>query len=668
MSKNYSHIFTPMEIGGMKIKNRTVMTAMGIHSKRLVNHDGSYTNDGNDYFLERAKGGVGLIVTGAMQVQSMFEVSHDDTNIARAGQAYIDQMKPLTDGVHSYGAKIVIQLTAGSGRTSPPGLTTGEPIASSDNLPNVWNPAIKHRALTTEEIKGYIEGFAKGASVAKKAGFDGVEIHAVHEGYLLDQFTMECTNNRTDQYGGSLENRLRFAKEILEAIKLACGDDFPVMVRYSVRSMMKGFNDGALPGEDFKEFGRSLDESGKVAKMLQDIGYDALDCDNGTYDSWFWAHPPVYMPEACNLDDCKYIKQFVDIPVICAGRMGDPDIADEAIAKGGIDAVGLARVLLADPEWPNKVQSEDYEDVRPCIACHVGCLGKLFQAKDMCCALNPAVCREKAYEIKLAEQKKRVLVIGGGIGGMEAARVSALRGHDVDLFEKTDKLGGVFIPASSMSFKEADKRLITWYKKQLGKTGVKVHMNTEATPELIKQYAPDEVIVATGAKTRILGGVPGAENPNVIYAVEALTRSKAIGENVVIIGGGLTGVEFAYDLVKEGKKVEIVEMKDKILDMKNLCMANAQMLRQIIKYYSIPVHLGTTLTKIDKNAVKFTVDGQEHTVAADTIIVSIGYTSEQKLYEKMKDTNINIYLIGDSREVGNLEGAIWNAYELCMNL
>jgi len=669
MSKKYPHIFEPFKIGGVEIKNRVVMVAMGIHSKRLTNLDGSYTDDCIDYFVERAKGGTGLIVTGAMQVQNKFEVDHTGgTTIGNAGQPYIDQSRKLTEAVHQYGAKIFVQLTAGTGRNSPFWLCKGEPISASDNMPNVWKPETKHRALTTDEIQMYIDGFANGAKVAKEAGFDGVEIHAIHEGYLLDQFSMACTNTRTDQYGGSLENRLRFAKEILEAIKKTCGQDYPVTVRYSVRSMMKGFNDGALPGEDFTEFGRDLEESAKAAKLLQDMGYDALDSDNGTYDSWYWAHPPVYMPEACNLEDCKYIKQFVDIPVICAGRMENPQFAEDAIAAGEIDAVGLARVLLAEPEWANKVEANCYEDVRPCIACHVGCLGRLFQGKDMCCAVNPAVCREKAYELMPAECKKKIMIVGGGIAGMEAARVSALRGHSVDLYEKTDALGGVFIPASAMNFKEADKRLIGWYERQLQKSGVRVHMNTEATPELIKDTSPDEVIVATGAKTRSLTGVDGADSDHVIYAIEALNRTKPIGDNVVVIGGGLTGIEIAYDLCKEGKTVQVVEMKDKILDMPNLCAANAQMLHQLIKYHDIKVNLSATLTEISADGVCFTSNGEEKTIKADTVIVSIGYISDKALYETLEDMGGNLHLIGDSKEVSNLEGAIWNAYELCMSL
>lgn len=664
----YQHIFEPLTIGGMELKNRTVFTALGIHSKRLVNHDGSYSEDGINYYLERAKGGVGLIVTGAMQVQSMFEISHDDTNIARASQEYIDRMRVLADGVHGYGSKIVIQLTAGSGRTSPPGLASGEPISAGNDMPNVWNPAIKHRALTPEEIQVYIDGFAKGARVVKETGFDGVEIHAIHEGYLLDQFATACFNNRTDEYGGSLENRLRFAKEILQAIKKECGDDFPVLIRYSVRSMLKGFNDGALPGEDYEEWGRDLEESKKAAVMLEEMGYDALDCDNGTYDSWFWPHPPVYMPEACNLEDVKEIKKCVSIPVICAGKMGNPQYAEEAIAAGEIDAVGLGRPLLSDPEWPHKVEAGRYEEVRPCIACHVGCLGHLFQGKDMCCALNPAVCREKQFELKPTEEKKHILVIGGGIAGMEAARVSALRGHTVTLVERTGELGGVFIPASNMSFKKEDKELIDWYRLQMKQLNIRVLFHTEADLPLIERISADEIIVATGSAARHLTGIPGIDGPQVITAVEALMHEKTVGNRVVVIGGGLTGIEVAYDLTLSGKMVEVVEVRDKILDMPSLCAANSQMLRQIIKYYEIPVHTSASVERVEPDCLVCTVNGEELHIPADTVILSVGYTSNQALYHELESRGLPVHLIGDANMVSNLEGAIGSAYELCMNL
>ena len=519
-----------------------------------------------------------------------------------------------------------------------------------------------------DEIKIYIDGFAKGAKLAKDAGFDGISIHAVHEGYLLDQFAIASMNTRTDQYGGSVENRLRFVKEIHDAIREVCGPDFPIMIRYSVTSKMKGFNDGALPGEEYVEFGRGYEESIEVAQYLEKIGYDALDADNGTYDSWFWAHPPVYMPQYCNLEDAAFIKKHVNIPIICAGRMEDPEVCDKAIADGKIDGIGLARMLLADAEWPNKAKEGNKEDIRPCIGCQTGCLGRLFQGKRMGCAVNPATCREKQMEINPAEVKKNVMVIGGGISGMEATRVLVQRGHNVDLYEKTDALGGAFIPASSMSFKQADRELIHWYIRQMDKLGVNVHMNTKVTKELIDAENPDEIICATGSGARALSGIQGIETIPVINAIEALTKQKPIGENVVIIGGGLTGIELGYDLTLQGKKVEVIEMKDKILDMPDLCAANAQMLGQIIKHYKIPVHTSASLVKFEDGNVYFTVNGSEKCAKADTVIISIGYISNKNLYDSLKQYGDKIHLIGDADKVSNLLNATWSAYELALTI
>lgn len=664
------HILSPIKIGNMEIKNRVKMSAIGIHYKELINSDGSYTQLGIDYFIERAKGGVGLITTGAMQVQNHFESDEGATTISSAGQAYIDGMKPLTQGVHRYGTKIITQLTAGSGRTAPFWLTSGEPISASDGLPNVWKPDVKHRALTTEEIKKYyVEGFRKGAIVAKEAGFDGIEVHAVHEGYLLDQFATKSMNTRTDEYGGSVENRLRFCKEIIDAIHESCGDDYPVLMRYSVTSKMKGYNDGALPGEEYIEFGRDYQESIEVAKYLEKIGYVALDVDNGTYDSWYWPHPPVYMPEYLNLEDAAFIKQHVNIPVFCAGKMSDPQICDQAIADGKIDGVGLARMLLADPNWVNKAQENKIDEIKPCIGCHIGCLGRLFQGKRMGCAVNPNCCNEKELEFISSENKKHIIIVGGGIAGMEAGIDLCKKGYTVDLYEATDKLGGAFIAASAMSFKAEDKKLISWYINECNRQGVNIHMNTPVTKELLAALTFDEIIVATGATSRKLTNIEGIENIEIIDAVDALNKVKPIGNKVVVIGGGLTGIEMSYDMILDNKKVEIIEMKDQVLDMPDLPAANGMMLKQIIKYYQIPIHTGAKITKFEPGKVYYSVAGKESSIDCDTIVSSIGYSANTDLYDSIKAVyGDKVHLIGDSKDVSNLLNATWSAAYLAKDL
>jgi len=447
----YDALFQPMKVGNVEVKNRFAMMPMGIHSARLVNPDGSFSDDGIRYYERIAQGGVGLIITSAITVQGRFDNSKGShSSLDHAGPEYIEQSKKLTERIHKAGAKIFLQLSGGSGRTLPMQVAEGEPIAASDDMPNVWDPRVKHRGLTREEIQFYIDSFGHGAKLAKEAGFDGVEIHAIHEGYLIDQFTIAFFNRRMDEYGGNLEGRLLFPKKIVEVIKKECGEDFPVSVRFSVRSMIKDFNSGALPGEDFIEAGRDLEEGIQAAKLLEAYGYDMLNGDNGTYDSWWYPHPPVYMPEGCNLAECAEVQKHVSIPVICAGRMEKPELALDAVESGKVTGIGIARQFLADPDYCNKLKEGNADDIRPCIACHEGCLKRIFKGQDMCCALNPAVCREDAYELKAAEAKKKVMVIGGGIGGMEAARVLTIRGHEVSLYEKTDQLGGMFIAASAM--------------------------------------------------------------------------------------------------------------------------------------------------------------------------------------------------------------------------
>jgi 2-enoate reductase len=673
MSK-YEHLFSPVKIGKVEVPNRIALLPMGVFSPRLMNKDGSYTKDGADYYIERAKGGTGLIITGLVPLpkNAMASILNDP-------ESYVKRQKYLADGIHKYGSKVFIMISALSGRSST---NPDDPAPSA--LPNVWNPKRNNREMTKAEIEEYIQGFAIGAKAAKDAGIDGVEIHAVHEGYLLDQFTIRNYNHRQDEYGGSLENRLRFPCEIVKAIKKECGEDFPVSIRYSVKSYTKGFNRGAVPGETFEEFGRDYEESFQVAKMLEEAGYDMLDCDNGTYDAWYWPHPPVYMPKALNLDDVAELRKHVNIPVICGGRFDDPALADQAIAQGRIDMMGMGRPLLADADRANKFKEGREDDIRPCISCHFGCLARIFQydakthaTKDISCALNPRCGMENHYNITPAETKKKVAVVGGGIAGMEAARVAALRGHLVDLYEKSDQLGGVFIAASAFEFKEDDRQLLQWYRKQIKDTGVHVLFHTEFKPEDRANY--DEVFVATGAHERKLD-TPGFDSPHVRYAIDALTHQNIENQNVVIIGGGLTGCELAYDLARRNKKVTIVEALPEILNVEGLSAANYNCLKELLRFYHVDVLKYSTVKKyengkafvettslnvpnINDRAMVMSLQGVHKTIQeipADTIIVSVGYRADQDLYKQIKDEHV--HLLGDAVHPGNLMSAIWGAY------
>ncbi len=679
MSK-YEHLFSPVKIGKVEVPNRIALLPMGVFSPRLMNKDGSYTKDGADYYIERAKGGTGLIITGLVPLpkNAMASILNDP-------KSYVKNQKYLADGIHKYGSKVFIMISALSGRSST---NPDDPAPSA--LPNVWNPKRNNREMTKQEIEEYIQGFAMGAKAAKDAGIDGVEIHAVHEGYLLDQFTIRNYNHRQDEYGGSLENRLRFPCEIVKAIKKECGEDFPVSIRYSVKSYTKGFNRGAVPGETFDEFGRDYEESFQVAKMLEEAGYDMLDCDNGTYDAWYWPHPPVYMPKALNLDDVAELRKHVNIPVICGGRFDDPSLADEAIAQGRIDMMGMGRPLLADADRANKFKEGREDDIRPCISCHFGCLARIFQfdekthaTKDISCALNPRCGMENHYNITQAKTKKKIAVVGGGIAGMEAARVAALRGHYVDLYEKTDQLGGVFIAASAFEFKEDDRKLLQWYRKQIKDTGVHVLFHTEFKPEDRANY--DEVFVATGAHERKLN-TPGFDSPHVRYAVDVLTHQNIENQNVVIIGGGLTGCELAYDLARRNKKVTIVEALPEILNVEGLSAANYNCLKELLRFYHVDVLKYSTVKKyengkafvettslnvpnINDRAMVMSLQGVHKTmqeIPVDTIIVSVGYTADQDLYNQIKDEHV--HLLGDAVHPGNLMSAIWGAYTTALHI
>ena len=441
-------------------------------------------------------------------------------------------------------------------------------------------------------------------------------------------------------------------------------------LRNSVESKLKGFAKGLVPGDDAPEMGRGMEESERAAKYLQDAGYDMLNADNGTYDSWYWAHPPMYMPQNCNLDDVAHIKQFVDIPVVCAGRM-EPDVGAQAVAEGRIDGVGIARQFLTDPEWITKLIEDRLEDIKPCICCHAGCFNfskskghantqDLTDTMGLArCALNPVTMQSKKYNLKSAKKVKNVAVIGGGIGGMESALVLAKRGHKVTLYEKSGELGGVFIAAAAPSFKEKDRDLIAWYKRELTKYPIEVKLNTEVTD--INTLGADEVIIATGSRANRIP-VPGIEKG--IQAVDFLLGKQEVGENVTIIGGGLTGCEIAYELYLQGKKPTIVEMMDDLIVTKGVCLANTSFLRDFFEANKVPVHLETGLKEIKDGCVVVAgKDGNAFEIPTDSVILSVGYKSAP-LAEKSK----KVHIVGDAAKVGNLRTVIWGAWDVCMNI
>ena len=682
MDNKYKPLFTSWKINNLEIKNRIVMTSMGgtnLLGWMEINH---FDKAGAELIMQVAKNNVGLILPGC---QPVYNPMFGQWLYKKDGM--YKELKEFMKEFHKTGARLFIQLTAGFGRsftissmmemlyTNPVLNAVSKPFMNLDKItaapspsPNRWSDKVPSREMTVAEIEEFIKAFALTAKKLKEADVDGVEIHAVHEGYLLDQFTLKYVNKRTDEYGGSLENRYRFACEIVKAIKKECGNDFPVSLRYSVESKTKGFRKGALPGEEYVEAGRDMAESIEAVKLLKEAGYDMLNCDNGTYDAWYWAHPPIYMPENCNLQDVEELRKHTDLPVVCAGRL-NPDTAAEEIKEGRLDGAGFARSFLADPEWVTKLMNDRKDDIRPCILCHNGCfnmchykgvpndqslLDSLHLAR---CAVNAETMQTSKHYIKKTAEPKKVVIIGGGIAGMEAARVLKLRGHNPVIYEASEKLGGTFIPASSESYKGKLRELLEWYRKQMKDLKIEINLNSKI--ENISEFGDMPVIVATGSKPRKLN-IPGFDKT--IEACEYL-NGKAVGNNVAVIGGGLTGCEIAYELALHGKKVSIVEMKDDLIAQTGVCLANSSYLREWFELHKVPVYLNTALKEVKDDSIICINNNKEIEIKCDSVISSAGYIPDP-LSPKKK----NVYLIGDCDKVGNLRTVIWKAYECAMKI
>ena len=661
----YRELFTPVKIGKLTIKNRFAMAPMG--PLGLGDSEGGWNQRGIDYYVERAKGGTGLIMTGVTfsdqqvepQNQSIIPVStYNSVHFVRTS-------KEMTERVHAYGSKIFLQMSGGFGRvTIPTNLGEFPPVAPSA-IPHRWLDKTC-RSISKEEIRSIVKSFGDGAYNAMRGGFDGVQIHAVHEGYLLDQFAISMFNLRTDEYGGSLENRLRFAKEVVEEIKSRCGQDFPVTLRYSVKSMIKDWRKGALPGEDFEEMGRDVEEGIEAAKLLAQYGYDALDVDAGSYDSWWWSHPPMYQEKGLYRPFCKMVKEVVDVPVFCAGRMDNPDMALEAIQTGVCDVVSLGRPLLADPDYCNKLRAGQQAQIRPCISCHEGCMGRIAEYSLINCAVNPRAARERVTAYEPILQKKKVLIVGGGVAGCEAARVLAIRGHVPVLFEKNNYLGGNLLPGGAPDFKEDDIALANWYTNELKRLGVEVHMNTTITAKDVLEGDYDTVIMATGSTPKVFSL---GDDEHVYTAAQVLMKEKDPGETTVVVGGGLVGCETALWLAKAGKKVTIVEALDKIMKVNGpICHSNKDMLELLLPFHNVEIMTSANVQGYENGTLSVeTAEGMQE-LACDSVILSVGYNEENALYHEVEFEVPEIYLLGDAKKVANIMYAIWDAFEVANHI
>lgn len=661
----YQELFTPVKVGSITIKNRFAMAPMG--PLGLADANGGWNQRGIDYYVERAKGGTGLIITGVTFFDQVVEKQDPSTvpNPLYKPVSFVKTSCEMTERVHAYGSKIFLQLSGGFGRvTIPTNVGDIPPIAPSP-IPHRWLDKTC-REISREEIQAIVRQFGEAAYHAKRAGFDGVQIHAVHEGYLMDQFAISMFNQRTDEYGGPLENRLRFARETVEEIKKRCGEDFPVTLRFSVKSMIKDWRVGALPGEDFEEKGRDVAEGLEAARLLESYGYDALDTDVGTYDAWWWNHPPMYQEKGLYRKYCKMVKEVVSIPVFCAGRMDDPDMALEAIRSGVCDIIDLGRPLLADPDYCNKLRAGRCREIRPCISCQEGCMGRVAEYSLINCAVNPQAARERVTAYAPVLRQKKVLIVGGGVAGCEAARVLAIRGHLRVLYEKGSRLGGNLLPGGAPEFKEDDLALARWYADELARLRVPVYLNTVLTRSQILEQDFDALIIATGSTPKVFSL---GDDDRVYTAAQVLLGEKDCGRETVVVGGGLVGCETALWLAQHGKKVTIVETLDGLMAANGpLCHANRDMLEALLPFQGVTVVTGAEVKCYRNGVLSLAAAGRGREIPCDSVLLAVGYREEDSLYRELEFDVPELYLLGDARKVSNIMYAIWDAFEVANHI
>lgn len=643
MDNKYAKLLEPMKIGNMNLRNRFIMSPMGTFTPM---QDGTESEEGIMYYEERARGGFAMIIIGAQFINE--KTAQGGPTIAFDNNRAIPKTTVLCERVHRWGAKICAQLSPGTGRNGMPDIGERVPISSSEN-PSFYDPNVICRALTVDEIKDIIKDFAQAASFAKKAGFDAIEIHG-HAGYLIDQFLSPIWNKRTDEYGGSAENRARFAVEIVQAVRNTVGHDMPILFRIAL--------DHRFPG------GRTLEDSMPLLEILEKAGVDAFDVDAGAYETMDYIFPTAYVGDACMAYVCKEARKHVNVPLINAGNHS-PETALELVNSGDCDFVMFGRQAIADPEFPKKLIENRREDVRPCIVCNEECIGRIFgRLTQLSCSVNIQVCMEKYFPITKTDSPKDIVVIGAGPSGLEAARVAAIKGHHVTVYEKSDDIGGILKIIATAPFKKRIRDLIEWYDVQLKKLGVKIKLNTEIKAnDTVLDYA-DKIFVATGSLP-FIPNIPGIDGKNVIGVIDAHDKDVS-GERIAVCGGGLSGCDTALELAMKGKKVTVIEMLSE-------CAQDAMPINKISLMRMLTEHDVTLLTNskviaVEPNGVVIEKkDGTRKTIKADTVITAFGQKSDTNLPDAIRAKyNIKTTVIGDAEKVAKVGEAIRTGFYAAM--